>query len=128
MSNGQRLQSSYTALLKEKPLPLKAREAHLFPGLNKALISIVIFCNHGCLAIFDDKEVIILNSTNWKTIMRGGRDPKSGLYTLLLQHNSLRTENSSLEELFAGNVYECKSKQQLIDYHHASYWSSTQST
>ena len=64
---------------------------------------------------------------NWKTITRGGQDPQSGLHTLSLQHNSLRTENSSPEELFPANVYECKSKQQLIDYHHASCWSPTQS-
>ena len=38
MSNGQILQSTHTVLLREKSLPLKAREAHLFPGLNKALI------------------------------------------------------------------------------------------
>ena len=71
MPNGQILQSNHTAFLKEKLLPLEAQEAHLFPGLNKALIYIGIFCDHGCLAIFDNKEVTIINKKNGKIIMRG---------------------------------------------------------
>ena len=37
------------------------------------------------------------------------------------------TELETPDENFAGNVYECKSKQALVNYHHASCWSPTTS-
>ena len=61
MPNGEIITSTHTALLSKQDLPIQARKAHLFPGLNKALLSIGRFYDHGCQAIFDDKNVLILN-------------------------------------------------------------------
>ena len=38
--NGEIITSMHTELLSHPDLPLKARKSHLFPGLNKALLSI----------------------------------------------------------------------------------------
>ena len=127
MPNGHLLQSTHTALLNNK-LPIEAREAHLFPGLRKALISIGLLCDNGCIATFDEDKVTIINKKDGKIIMTGGRELLSRLYTLTLQAPNLRTEINSPEKLSASNVYECKSKQQLIEYHHASCWSPVKST
>ena len=51
--NGEIITSTHTALLSHPDLPLQARKAHLFPGLNKALLSIGTLCYHGCEATFN---------------------------------------------------------------------------
>ena len=48
MPNGEIITSTHTALLSKTDLPIEAQKEHIFPGLNKALISIGNFCDHGC--------------------------------------------------------------------------------
>ena len=60
--------------------------------------------------------------------MRGGRASWSCLFNITLQALNLRTEITSPEKLSAVSVYKCKSKLQLVDYHHASCWSPVKST
>ena len=76
MTNGEIITSTHTALLSKQDLPIQAREAHLFPGLSKALLSIGTLCEHGCQATFDDKSVTIINKGSGKVIMKGTRDPR----------------------------------------------------
>ena len=103
-------------------LPIAAWYAHLFLGLNKALMPVGTFCYHGYQAIFDDKKVILLNKVSGKLTMKDKRDPRSNLYMLnLTQRNKLMTDFPTPDEYFAGSVYECKSKVRLVDYHHASF-------
>ena len=45
----------------------------------------------------------------------------------LNQQNKIMTESTTPEEYFSGSAYECKSKSTLVDYHHASCRSPTQS-
>ena len=59
--NGEIIASTHTALLPHPDLQLQARKAHLFPGLNKSLLSIGTLCNHCCEATFDDNSVRINN-------------------------------------------------------------------
>ena len=61
-------------------------------------------------------------------MMKGRRNPISNLYMLnLTQSNNLLTEFQTPDKYFAGDLYEWKSKGTLVDYHHASCWSPTQS-
>ena len=69
--------SVHTALLSKIYPPIEAQKGHLFMGLNKSLISIGNFCDHGCQEVFDDKEVLIINKRNGKIMMKGRRDPLS---------------------------------------------------
>ena len=48
-------------VISNQDLPLETRRCHIFPGLHKSLASIVVLCNHGCIACFDDNKVIITN-------------------------------------------------------------------
>ena len=129
MPNGAIIHSSHTALLQNKDLPLKAREAHIFPGLeNRALLSIGTFCDNGCIAQFDENKVIIIDKQSNKIIMQGGRDPITTLYMIELEQNSEMTEPQIPDKLFAHNVYECKSKQDLVVYYHRTCWSPSPST
>ena len=128
MPNGEIIKSTHIALLAHPDLPLQARQAHLFPGLKKALLSIGTLCDHGCEATFNNKSVHIKNNHSGKTIMRGKRDARTNLYMLSLTHqNNLMTESTTPDEYFSGSAYECKSKKTLVDYHHASCWIPTHS-
>ena len=48
--NGEIITSTHKALLSRQDLLIQARKAHIFPGLNKTLLSIGKFCNNGCEA------------------------------------------------------------------------------
>ena len=81
----------------------------MFPGPNKAFLSIGKFCDHECQAIFDDKTVTIINKGSGKVMTKGKIYPRSNLYILNLIHqNKLMTELKNTDEYFAGSVYECK--------------------
>ena len=85
MSYGHIIYSSNTDLLPQNNLPIEARQAHIFPDLkNKALFSIGMLCDNGCLALFDDKKVYIIDKITNKNIMHGTRNNKSTLYMLPL--------------------------------------------
>ena len=128
MPNGKIITSTHTALLSKPDLPIEVQKAHIFTGLNKALLSIGNFCNHGYQAVFDDKEVLILRKINGKMMIKGRRYPLSNLYMLNLnQRSNLMTKFRTPDEYFSRNVYECKSKGTLVDYHHATCRRSTQS-
>ena len=85
MPYGHIIFSSHTDLLPQDTLPIKARHAHIFPDLkNKALLSIGMFCDNGCLALFDDKKVNIINQKPKEHIMHGTRDYQSSFYMVPL--------------------------------------------
>ena len=121
MPNGEIIKSMHTALLSHLDLPLQARQAHIFPGLMKALLSIGIICEHGCEATFNDKSVHIKNKQSGKIIMRVTLDACTNLYMLnLTQQKKLMMDSITPDEYFAGGAYECKSKGTLVDYQHSS--------
>ena len=60
--------SSHTALLPQNTLPIESRQAHISPDLkNKALLLIGMFCDNGCLALFDDKNYTSLTKEPTRT-------------------------------------------------------------
>ena len=128
MPIGEVTTSMHTDILYKQDLLIQARKSHLFPGLNKDLLSIGKLCDHGCQAKFDDKSVLIFNKGSGKVIMKGTIYPHKKLYMLnLTQRNKLMTEFTTTDGYFAGSAYECKSKGTLVYYHHASCWIHTQS-
>ena len=61
MSNRDIIMSTHMDLLFQQYLQIKARKAHPFPGIKKALLSFGTLCDHLCQATFYDKSVLILN-------------------------------------------------------------------
>ena len=117
------IKSTHTALLTHQDLPLQARQAHIFPCLKKALLSIGTLFKHVCEATFNNKSVHINKKKSGKTSMKGTQDARTNLYMLsLTQQNNLMTKSTNPDKYFAGSAYECKSKNTLVEYHHASYW------
>ena len=111
MPDGHIIYYSHTALIPQDTLPIKAWHAHIFPDLkNKGILSIGMFCDNGCLAIFDDKKVHIIDRRTNKNIMHEKRDNQSSLYMVPLtpEQNENMTEFKIPERHFAGSLYESK--------------------
>ena len=82
MPNGEIITSSHIALLPQHNLPDKARQAHIFPGLQKPLISIGTLCDNNCITVFDEKRVTIYDESTRQIVMQGHRDPNTTLYMI----------------------------------------------
>ena len=107
MPNREIIKSTHTTLLNHQDLSFQARQAHLFPGLKKAMLSIGTLCEKGCEATFKNKSVHIKNKWNGMTIMRGTRDARTDLYMVsLTQQNNLTTKSKTADKYFAGSAYE----------------------
>ena len=82
MPNGEIITSSHITLLPQHNLPEKAREAHIFTGLEKPPISISTLCDNNCIAVFDEKRLTIFDKTTRQIVMQGHRDPRTTLYMI----------------------------------------------
>ena len=75
MPDGHIIFSSHTALLPQDTLPIEARHAPIVhDSKNKVLLSIGMFYDNGCIAIFNNKKVHIINKKTNKHIMHETRD------------------------------------------------------
>ena len=79
MPNGEIMTYSHIALLPQHNLPDKARQAHIFTGLQKPLISIRTLCDNNCIAVFYEKRVTIYDKSTIQIVMQGHRDPNTTL-------------------------------------------------
>ena len=105
MPNGEIITSMHTSLISHQDLPIQSQTTHLFPGINKAILSIGTLCDHGCEVTFNENSVRILNKWIGKVIMKGTRYPRTNLYMLdLTQQNKPMTESTTPDEYFAGRA------------------------
>ena len=66
-------------------------------------MSIGLFCDNRCLAIFDKKEVRIIDKKTKKYIIRGGIDPLTKIFMLDINEKEMIEKNikpSSVPEFF----------------------------
>ena len=109
MPNGGIITSTHIALLPQHNLPDNARKAHIFPGLQKPLISIGILCDNNYIAVFDAERVTIYDQTTRNIIMQGHRYPITTLY-MINTTSPLKSmpEQNIFEAFRANHVYETK--------------------
>ena len=101
------------------PLPKEARTAHLFPALKgTSLLSIRKLCNAGCTAEFTKEYVIITYRGN--IILKGHSCPYTNLWQVPLQTKPLHQQ--------ANNLTGTNSKQELMNFYHAAWYSPQLST
>ena len=72
--DGSIMVSCKTGVLNLPQIPIEARTCHIFQNINGALLSIGKFCDHGMIAIFDDKKLEIRNKLTNTVILSGRRD------------------------------------------------------
>ena len=96
MPNGEIIKFTHTALLNHQDLPFQARQAHIFPGLKKSLLSIGTLCELGCESTLNKNKVHIKKNKSGRTSTMGKRDACTNLYMLILtQKNNLMTESKN---------------------------------
>ena len=104
----------------------------MFKELYQALISIGAFCDNGCMALYDDTQVVMFKKETKEIFMRGPRNTLTSLYMLELEQKikqpKIMTEPEIPDNYFANNVYEYRSKQNLAIYYHLTLFSSPVST
>ena len=129
MPNGEIITSSHITLLSQHKLLDKARQAHIFPGLQKPLISIGTLCDNNCIAVFDEKKVTIYDKSMRQIVMQGHRDPNTTLYMINTAAPLREMKEQHIPDtLRANHVYETKSKQELTLFYHAACFSPTKRT
>ena len=108
------IHSTHTGLIPNDSIPLAASHAHLFKELDQYLIYIGVFCDNGCIDLFDDTQVVIFNKETKEILMRGPRNKLTDLYMLDLEQNikqpKIMTELEIPDTLFSNHIYECISK------------------
>ena len=82
VANKNQLTSTHEAMLPIPELPTNAKHVDILPGLASPLISISKLAEAGCITTFDNDKAII--SLKGSEILRGQRNPYSGLYHLRL--------------------------------------------
>ena len=89
-----------------------------------------MFCDNGCISMFDNKKVHIINKKTNKHIMHKTRDNKTSLYMVPLKsdQNENMTEVKTPERHFDGSLYKFKSKVNLCTFLHLALWSPCTST
>ena len=89
-----------------------------------------MFCDNGCLALFDDKKVHIIDKKTNKNIMHGTRGNQSSLYMVPLptKQNENMIELKIPELHFTRSLYESKSKADMCTFLHLALWSPCIST
>ena len=96
MPNGEIIASTHTELLSCPDLPFQAQQAHIFPGITKALLYIGTLCDHVCEATFRDKSFHIKNKKSGNIFKRETQDTHTNLYMLnLTQQKKLMTESTT---------------------------------
>ena len=124
MPNGEIITSSDIALLPQQNLLDKARKAHIFPGLQKPLISIGTLCDNNCIAVFDEKRVTIYDKLTRQIVIQGHRKPNTTLYIINIAAPLRAIKGQHIPNtLRANHVYETKSKQELTLFYHAACFS-----
>ena len=71
-----------------------------------ALLSIGTFWDNGCIAVFDDTCVQIINKSRHEILMTRRRDIHTGLYIIELETNNEMTKPTVPDNFFANNIYE----------------------
>ena len=72
--NGAYVHSTHIGCLPHQNLPLHTRLVHLFPKLNKVLLSLGQFCDAGMKIIFTKKKLIAVVDDESNDVMLEGPD------------------------------------------------------
>jgi hypothetical protein len=120
MPNKTTIQATHTCLLDIPGLPPSARQAHIFPQLAHALLSIGLLCDNGCTATFDADTVSI--TLNGAILLTGYRDPTSRLWKIPLGQTQAPSPRATLQPMphQAYSAYHTSSQADHISFLHAA--------
>ena len=125
-------------LFDEKLLSERARTIKLFKEMDKTLLSVGQLCDDGCNVLFRAREARIMK--NNKVILRARRNNVNGMYEVELprpepteklpqyKYHASQPGKQDYEVSTANNVYEIKTKKEIIKFLHKAAGSPVKST
>ena len=87
VANGERVQSTHDGALDIPGLPLGARYAHVVPGINHSLLSIVRLCSARCEIVFGRWGLNVEVRYKGKVVMKGRKGTINGLWYVPITKN-----------------------------------------
>ena len=124
--DGTYLQATHRGLLPCANIPREARIAHIFPTLQRPLVSIAQFCDHGFNVTFDAAAVTVLQGK--KPVLTGLRNHTNGLWNIDIGTPPPRTMPQTTDHAQLNNVQEMSSIHDVVTYHHQTMWNPVVST
>ena len=86
LANGTHVHSTHIGYLPQQHLPLQARLVHLFPNLNKVLLSLGQFCDAGMKIILTKKKLLaVMDDESNDVILEGTRETSDGMWYIDLE-------------------------------------------
>jgi hypothetical protein len=79
-ANGASMHSIGTQELDLPSLPSKAKKAHVFVEMDKALLSVPELVDSDCNVNFNKNTVVVIDNNTKKVILEGKRDPATRLW------------------------------------------------
>ena len=129
LPNGDTISSTHIALLPQKNLTDASRRAHIFLYIKKPLISIGTLCDNNCITVFETNYVTIYDKDTHQPVITGQRYPVTTLYVINMTATpTLMTEPTFPDSFFANNIYETKTKHELIMFYYAACFSTSKIT
>ena len=81
LANGTHVHSTHIGYLPQQHLPLQARLVHLFPNLNKVLLSLGQFCDAGMKIILTKKKLLaVMDDESNDVMLEGTRKMSDGMW------------------------------------------------
>jgi hypothetical protein len=85
-ANGASMHSVGTQELDLPLLPAKAKKAHTFKEMDKALLSVPELVDADCNVNFNKTGVVVINNKTKQVILEGRRDPATRLWLVPIVH------------------------------------------
>ena len=156
LPNGATIHSTHVGLLPNNKLPPSARLVHMFPGLNKVLLSLGQFCDAGMkIIITEDKLLAVVDDDSQEVILQGSRSTVDGMWYINLSADgdvsqwssknnmSPRSSHNNNDSLVVNNsspsfhpknisqansAYELTKKKDIAEFLSASMWNPVPET
>ncbi len=122
LPDGNIISSSHTCNLNIPWLPDAMTAAHIVPGLSHAsLLATRQFCDAGCKVTFDHQYCTVIYKGD--TVLQGGRDPKTKLWTLPINPKTATTTTDTTTAApwttdMANTAYTMPTKPQAVQFMH----------
>jgi hypothetical protein len=126
-ANGASMHSVETQELDIPSLPAKAKKAHTFKEMDKALLSGPELVDADCNVNFNKTNVVVINNKTKQVILEGRRDPAIRLWLIPILQKKLQVQNKFKFEIpptavthAANSAYHQKTIPKLIQFLHVT--------
>jgi hypothetical protein len=126
-ANGASMHSVGTQELDLPSLPAKAKKAHTFKEMDKALLSVPELVDANCNVNLNKTGVVVINNNTKQVILEGRRDPATRLWLVPIVQQQIKLQQQYKFKIpttaiphAANSAYHQKTIPKLIQFLHAT--------